>query len=116
MVAPIPTFVSQVMLFSISSKLLPAITNFQVIQFLNNLLTGSTPQRSLFHNSILLESITLQPKGVVRMKKTSMIIEITYLLPEFKTKTICILAANGTSQISMNASSRENTICEEIMD
>jgi hypothetical protein len=45
-----------------------------------------------------------------------MTIKITYLLPEFKTKTICILVANGTSQISMNAPSRENTICQEIKD
>jgi hypothetical protein len=45
-----------------------------------------------------------------------MTIEITYLLPEFKTKIICILAANGTSQISMNAPSRENIIHQEIMD
>jgi hypothetical protein len=73
-------------------------------------------QRSLFCNIILSESITLQPKDVVWRKKTSMINEITYLLPEFKTKTICILAAYGTSQISMNAPSRENTLGQEIMD
>jgi hypothetical protein len=36
-----------------------------------------------------------------------MTIEIAYLLPEFKKKTICILAANGTCQISMNAPFRE---------
>jgi hypothetical protein len=45
-----------------------------------------------------------------------MTIEIAYLLPEVKMKTICILAAYGTSQISMNAPSRENTIGQEIMD
>jgi hypothetical protein len=39
---------------------------------------------------------------VVQRKKTSITIKITYLFPEFKTKTICILAANGISQISMN--------------
>jgi hypothetical protein len=49
-------------------------------------------------------------------KKTSVTIEITYLLPEVKTKTIYILAAYGTSQISMNAPSKENTIGQEIMD
>jgi hypothetical protein len=58
----------------------------------------------------------LEPKGVVLRKKTSMAIEVTYLLPEVKTKTIRILAAYGTSQISMNAPSRENTIGQEIMD
>jgi hypothetical protein len=104
------------MLFSISFKLLPAITNFQVIQFLKNLLTGLMSWRSLFHNSILSESISSQPKGVVWRKKTSMTIEIIYLLPEFKTKTICILGAYGTSQISMNAPSKENTMGPEILD
>jgi hypothetical protein len=45
-----------------------------------------------------------------------MAIEIIDLLSEVKTKTTCILAAYGTSQISMNAPSRENTIGQEIMD
>jgi hypothetical protein len=53
---------------------------------------------------------------VARRKKTSMTIKITYLLPEFKTKIICILATIGTSQIFLNAPSRENTIRQEIMD
>jgi hypothetical protein len=53
---------------------------------------------------------------VVWRKKTSMTIKITYLVPEVKTKTICILAAYGTSQVSMNAPSRENCIGQEIMD
>jgi hypothetical protein len=100
----------------ISFKLLPVITNFQAIQFINNILTGSTPQRRLSHNSIFSESISLEPKGVVWRKKTSMAIEVIDLLPEFKTKTICILVAYGTSQISVNAPFRENTIGQEIMD
>jgi hypothetical protein len=104
------------MLFFLSFKLLPAVTNLQVTHFLNNLMNSSMSRRSLFHNSILSKSITLQLKGVARRKKTSMIIKITYLLPEFKTKIICILAAIGTSQICMNAPSRENTIHQEIMD
>jgi hypothetical protein len=58
----------------------------------------------------------LEPKGVVWRKKISMTIEITYLLSDVKTKTIRILAAYGTSQISMNAPSRENTTGQEIMD
>jgi hypothetical protein len=45
-----------------------------------------------------------------------MTIEITYLLPKVKTKTICIIAAYGTSKIFMNAPSREDTIGQEIMD
>jgi hypothetical protein len=45
-----------------------------------------------------------------------MTIEITNLPPEVKTKTICILAACGTSQISMKAPSKEITIGQEIMD
>jgi hypothetical protein len=80
------------------------------------LLTSSTPRRSLSHNSILSESISLEPKGVVWRKKISMTIEITYLLPKVKTKAICILATYGTSQISMNSSSREITIGREIID
>jgi hypothetical protein len=43
------------------------------------------------------ESISLQPKGVVWRKKTSMTIKITYLPPEIMMKIICILAAYGTS-------------------
>jgi hypothetical protein len=74
------------------------------------------PLRSLSHNSILSEIISLEPNGVFLRKKTSMTIEVTYLLPEVETKTICILDAYGTSQISMNAPSRENTIGQEIMD
>jgi hypothetical protein len=74
------------------------------------------PPRSLSHNSILSEIISLEPNGVFLRKKTSMTIEVTYLLPEVETKTICILDAYGTSQISMNAPSRENTIGQEIMD
>jgi hypothetical protein len=58
----------------------------------------------------------LEPKDVVLRKKTSMAIKVIYLLPEVKTKTICILTAYGISQISMNAPSRENIIGHEIMD
>jgi hypothetical protein len=104
------------MLLSVSFKLLPTITNFQAIQFLSNLITDLMPQRSLSHNSIPSESISLELKDVVWRKKTSVAIEIIDLLPEVKMKTICILAAYGTSQISMNASSRENTIGQKIMD
>jgi hypothetical protein len=73
------------------------------------------PRRSLFHNSIISESISLELKGVVWRKKTSITVKITYLLPEVKMKTICILAAYGTSQISINAQSRENTIGQKTM-
>jgi hypothetical protein len=104
------------MLLSISFRLLPTITNFQAIQFLNNLLTGSTPWSSISHNSILSKIFSLEPKCVVWRKKTSMTIEITYLLTEIKTKIICILAVYGTSQISMNTPSREKIIGKEIMD
>jgi hypothetical protein len=58
----------------------------------------------------------LEPKGVVLRKKTSMAIEVTYILLVVKTKTISILVAYGTSQISMNTPSRENIIGREIMD
>jgi hypothetical protein len=57
MVAPITQILSLVMLLSISFKLITANTNFQAIQFLDNLLTSSMPQGSLSHNSILSESI-----------------------------------------------------------
>jgi hypothetical protein len=43
------------------------------------------------------ESISLQLKGVVWRKKTSMTIKITYLPPEITMKIMCILAAYGTS-------------------
>jgi hypothetical protein len=65
---------------------------------------------------MLSESISSESKVMVWRKKTSMTIKITYLPPKIKMKTICILAAYGTSQISMNAPSRENTIGQEIMD
>jgi hypothetical protein len=74
------------------------------------------PQMSLSHSSILFESISLGPKGVVWSNKSSMAIEITYLLPNVKTKIVCILVTYGTSQISMNSPSRENTIGQEFMD
>jgi hypothetical protein len=53
---------------------------------------------------------------VVWRKKISMTIKIAYLLPKVKMKIIYILAAYGTSQIFMNAPSRENIIGQEIMD
>jgi hypothetical protein len=119
MVAPITHICESSYAPFISFKLLPAITNFQAIQFISNILTiltGSTPQRRLSHNSIFSESISLEPKGVVWRKKTSMAIKVIDLLPEFKTKTIRILVAYETSQISVNAPFRENTIGQEIMD
>jgi hypothetical protein len=45
-----------------------------------------------------------------------MAIEVTYLLPYVKIKAIYMFATYGTSQISMNAPSKENTIGQELID